>query len=56
MMTLLCLYPYDSSLSSLIEDKKYGIEEIVAKKDAKDIIPKITLRTYLYEISRNYEQ
>ena len=39
----------------MIEDKQYGRELILTKRKAEDMIPKINMRTYLYEVSKNYE-
>lgn len=39
----------------MIEDRDYGVDLIQSKKQKNDLIPKLSLRTYLYEISKDYE-
>lgn len=39
----------------MIEDKKYGKDLIQSRISKSDLIPKLSLRTYLYEISKDYE-
>ncbi len=55
LITLLCLYPEDSKLVSLIEGRGNGKTLISTKKDKKDLIPKLSLRSYLYELSKDYD-
>lgn len=55
LMNLLSLYPGDSYLNQMIEDRDYGVDLIQSKKQKNDLIPKLSLRTYLYEISKDYE-
>jgi hypothetical protein len=38
----------------MIEGKNYGETEILAKKKPTDLLPKLSLRTYLFEISKDY--